>query len=63
MLQRGLMALMLRAANISETSANIYQNKWRNIPEDSHLHTCRHEKQKSHTNDKVVSFHALRVTF
>jgi hypothetical protein len=30
----------------SETSANIYQTTWRNIPEDSHLHTRRRENLK-----------------
>jgi hypothetical protein len=30
-------ALMMKAAGISETSVNIYQNTWRNIPEDSHI--------------------------
>jgi hypothetical protein len=32
----------------SETSVNFYQNKRREIPEDSHFHTCRRENTKSH---------------
>jgi hypothetical protein len=32
----------------SETSANVYQTKPRNIPEDSQLHTRRLENLKSH---------------
>jgi hypothetical protein len=31
----------------SETSGNFYQTKRRNIPKDSHLHTCRRENVKS----------------
>jgi hypothetical protein len=34
-------ALMMKAVSISETSVNIYQATWRNIPEDSHLHIRR----------------------
>jgi hypothetical protein len=29
---------MMEAVSSSETSVNIYQTTWRNIPEDSHLH-------------------------
>jgi hypothetical protein len=36
--------------NTSETSVNFYHITWRNIPEDSHLHTRRREKVKSHQN-------------
>jgi hypothetical protein len=39
---------MMEAVNTSETSANFYQTARRNIPEDSHLHTRRLEKLKSH---------------
>jgi hypothetical protein len=41
-------ALMMEAANTSETSVNFYQTTGRNIPEDSHLHTRRRENLKSH---------------
>jgi hypothetical protein len=35
-----------KAANTSETSVNIYQSTWRNIPEDSHLHIRRFDNLK-----------------
>jgi hypothetical protein len=38
----------MEAASPCETSANFYQNKRRNNPEDSHLHTRRRENLKSH---------------
>jgi hypothetical protein len=39
---------MMEAASTSETSVNFYQTICRNNPEDSHLHTRRHEILKSH---------------
>jgi hypothetical protein len=42
------MALMMKAVSKSETSVNLYQTIRRNIPEDCHLHTRRHENLKSH---------------
>jgi hypothetical protein len=41
------------AANTSETSVNLYQIIRHNDPEDSHLHTRRHENLKS--QDILVS--------
>jgi hypothetical protein len=38
----------MEAASTSETSISFYQTTRRNIPEDSHLHTCRRENLKSH---------------
>jgi hypothetical protein len=43
-----LIALMMEAASICETSVNFYQTTWRNNPEDSHFHTRRCENLKSH---------------
>jgi Zn-finger protein len=40
---------MMEAASTSETLANFYQTTWHNMPEDSHLHTNRHENLKSHS--------------
>jgi hypothetical protein len=40
--------LMMEAAITSETSVNFYKTTRRNMPEDSHLHTLRHENVKSH---------------
>jgi hypothetical protein len=39
---------MMEAASTSETSVNVYQTARRNIPEDSHFHTCRRENLKFH---------------
>jgi hypothetical protein len=39
---------MMEAVSTSEMSVNFYQTTWRNIPEDSHLHTHRQENLKSH---------------
>jgi hypothetical protein len=44
---------MKEAAGTSETSVNSYQSKWRNNPEDSHLHT-RCENVKSHRVSKML---------
>jgi hypothetical protein len=41
-------ALMMEAANTSETPVNLYQTTQRNNPEDSYLLTRRHENLKSH---------------
>jgi hypothetical protein len=43
-----IIALMMEAASISETSVNICQMTRRNNPEDSHLHNSRRENLKSH---------------
>jgi hypothetical protein len=42
------MGTMMEAASTSETSVNYYQITRRNNPEDSHLHTHRCEKLRSH---------------
>jgi hypothetical protein len=44
----GLISLMMAAVSTSETSVNFYQAFRRNIPEDSHLHTCHRENLKPH---------------
>jgi hypothetical protein len=41
-------ALMMEAANTSETPVNFYQTIRHNNPEDSHLRTRRRENLKSH---------------
>jgi hypothetical protein len=41
-------ALMMEAARISETSADMQLRTWQYIPEDSELHTRRRENLKSH---------------
>jgi hypothetical protein len=41
-------ALMMEAANTSETSVNFYHITLRNNAERSHLQTCRRENLKSH---------------
>jgi hypothetical protein len=39
---------MMEAARTSETLVNFYQTTWRYNPEDSHLHSHRHENLKSY---------------
>jgi hypothetical protein len=39
---------MMEAVGTSETSVDIYLTTWQYIPEDSELHTRRHENLKSH---------------
>jgi hypothetical protein len=41
------LALMVEAASTSETSVSFYETTRRNIPEDGHLYTRRHENVKS----------------
>jgi hypothetical protein len=48
---------MMEAASTFETSASFYQTTWRNVPEDSHLHTCRRE------NLETCRFHLDSVYF
>jgi hypothetical protein len=45
-----LVALMMEAVSTSETSANFYQTTWRNIPEDSRLHTNLCDNLKHHAS-------------
>jgi hypothetical protein len=42
-----VIALMKETTSTSEMSVNFYQTTWPDIPEDSHLHTHRHENLKS----------------
>jgi hypothetical protein len=50
-----LVALMVEAVNLSETSVHIYEPTARSIPVDSHLHTRRHENLKSHPKLSFIS--------
>jgi hypothetical protein len=43
-----IIALMMEAASTSETSIDIQLRTRQDIPEDSELHTRRHENLKSH---------------
>jgi hypothetical protein len=43
-----LITLMMEATKTSETLVNFYQTTRRYNPEDSHLHTHRHENLKSY---------------
>jgi hypothetical protein len=58
---RAIIALMMEAASISETSANYCQNTGRNNPEDNDLLTHRRENLKSHT--ALRSFSLLGESF
>jgi hypothetical protein len=44
---KALIALMMKGARTSETSANFYQTTRRNIPEDSHLLTGKSSRNAS----------------
>jgi hypothetical protein len=46
-------ALMMEAANTSETSVNFYQTTRRNNLEDSHLHTRRRDNLRSPITDNI----------
>jgi hypothetical protein len=52
-------ALMMEAANTSETSVNFYQTTRHNNPEESHLHTRCRENIKSH-KDYLLSWKLLQ---
>jgi hypothetical protein len=49
-----LIALMMEAASTSEMSVNLNQTTWSYNPEDSHLHTCRHEDLKSYLGNFFI---------
>jgi hypothetical protein len=46
-----MIALMMEAVSISETSVNFNVTTWRHIPEESKHHTRRRENPKSHTEN------------
>jgi hypothetical protein len=48
-----VITLMMAAVGSSETSVNIYQNTWRNIPEVSLIHTRLRENLESHIQAKL----------
>jgi hypothetical protein len=54
-----MVALMMDAANASETSVNFYQTTGGNNPEDSHLHTGRLKNLKSQQIKKTVQYHHI----
>jgi hypothetical protein len=58
-------ALMMEAVSTSATSVNFYDTTWRNIPENSHIHTRRRENLKSHlgSNRFTASQLLRRTTF
>jgi hypothetical protein len=45
--------LMMEAVSSSQTSISIYQTTRRNIPENSHLFSCRRENLKSHPTEHL----------
>jgi hypothetical protein len=53
-------ALMMEAANTSETSVNFYETTRRNITEDSHLRIRRRENLKSHFEIDLNSLRYLK---
>jgi hypothetical protein len=58
-----MIALIMEAASISETSVNFYHTTRRNNPEDSHLHTRRRKNLKSHhyLADAQIKFFCFNV--
>jgi hypothetical protein len=56
-------ALMMEAANTSETSINVYQTTRRNNPEDSHLHARRRGNLKFHLRDVLFLWDTLPKNF
>jgi hypothetical protein len=52
---------MMEAVSTSETSVNFYETTRRNILEDSHLHTHRHENLKSHIAEVIESINVTTV--
>jgi hypothetical protein len=52
---------MKEAARISETSVNFYQTTWRNITQDSHLHTCSRENLKSQKTQRVSNYNVQNI--
>jgi hypothetical protein len=56
-----LIALMMEAANTSETSVDLCQTTRRINPKDSHLHTRRHESLKCHTVLKFIKAVVVQV--
>jgi hypothetical protein len=53
---RRFIALMMEAVSTSETSVNFYQTTRRYNPEDSYLHSRRHENLKSYSPLMFVWF-------
>jgi hypothetical protein len=52
---------MMEAVSSSETAVSIYQIIWRNILEDSHLHTRHRENLKSHLVNQVIYLQVLEL--
>jgi hypothetical protein len=46
----------------SETSVSFFEIALRHILEDSHLHTCRREKLKSHHADVLEELNSYTLT-
>jgi hypothetical protein len=55
-----LIALKMEAARTCETSVDIQLRTWQYIPEDSELHTRRHENLKSHRDYFLKHLFSLR---
>jgi hypothetical protein len=51
---RAIIALMMEAVSTSKTSVNFYQTTRRNNTQDSHLHTRRRKKLKSHLANIIL---------
>jgi hypothetical protein len=60
---REMIALMMETASTSETSVDIYQTALCNIPENSHLHTRRRKKLKSHHDCIIFGLRVVLRSF
>jgi hypothetical protein len=49
-------ALIMEVLNTFETLVDFYQTIRRNIPEDSHLHTCRYDNMNSQNSTNRIKF-------
>jgi hypothetical protein len=59
---KAMIAMMMEAVGTSETSVNLYETTWRNIPEGYHLHTVCRETMKSHVVIQIDAYHEC-ITF
>lgn len=50
-----------KAVSTSRKSVSFWQSTWRNIAEDNHIHTCRHQNLKIHLALKTSNFRTVAM--